>query len=74
MKYTLPLSTPLMSLIAATLLVSGLLADEPSSLTAVTVTAPDTVERNDLKPQSVTNLYRTESTMQPGIETFTRTE
>ncbi|MGD9968926.1 MAG: TonB-dependent receptor plug domain-containing protein [Sulfuricurvum sp.] len=74
MKFSYPFPTPFMSLIAATLLVSVLQADTPTSLSTVTVTAPDTPERDDLKPQSVTNLYRTESTMQPGVETFTRTE
>ena len=65
------------SLLAATLLCSSLSASEEStakSLDTVKVTASEVVERDDLKPDSVTNLYRSETTGRFGTEVFTRTE
>ncbi len=64
---------PLYSLLALTLLASALRA-ETKSLDAVSVTAPEIVERDDLQPDSLTNLYRVESTARAGTEVFTRKE
>jgi iron complex outermembrane recepter protein len=64
----------LFSLLAATLLTASLHADESKSLDPVNVTASEIIERDDLQPDSVTNLYRVESTARAGTEVFTRKE
>ncbi len=64
----------LFSLLAATLITASLHADESKSLDPVNVTASEIPERDDLKLDSVTNLYRVESTARAGTEVFTRKE
>ncbi|MCX6062289.1 MAG: TonB-dependent receptor plug domain-containing protein [Campylobacterales bacterium] len=64
------------SLLTATLLCSTLSAEETTSkaLDPVNVTASQIAERDDLKPDSVTNLYRVESTAQFGTQILTQKE
>jgi iron complex outermembrane receptor protein len=62
------------SLLAATLLTASLHADESKSLDPVNVTASEIVERDDIKLDSVTNLYRVESTAQFGTQVLTQKE
>lgn len=64
----------LFSLLTATLLTSSLYANENASLAPVNVTASEIVERDDLKTDSVTNLYRVESTARFGTEIITQKE
>jgi len=62
----------LFSLLAATLLISSVQANENKSLDPVNVTASAIVERDDIKLDSVTNLYRVEKTAEAGTQVLTK--
>ena len=62
----------LFSLLAATLLSSSLQANETAALEPVKVTASEIPARDDIKLDSVTNLYRVEKTAEAGTQVFTK--
>jgi len=64
----------LFSLLAATLLTSSLQANETAALEPVNVTASEFSVRDDIKLDSVTNLYRVEKTAEAGTQIFTKEE
>lgn len=64
----------LFSLSAALFLTASLHAEGTQSLESVTVSASEIAERDDLKPDSPTNLYRVEKTAQFGTQILTRTD
>lgn len=61
----------LLSLLAATLLVSSLHANETAALEPVKVTASAIIEHDYLDPKSPTNPYRVETTAEAGTEIYT---
>ncbi|MDD2830242.1 MAG: TonB-dependent receptor plug domain-containing protein [Sulfuricurvum sp.] len=64
----------LFSLLAATLLASSLQANETAALEPVKVTASEIHERDDIKLDSPTNLYRVEKTAEAGTQVFTKAD